>query len=172
MAPWIQKLHGSTIVDIGVRLRSLGRRMQSTEKQEPKLYALVAAVAIFREGRVLALRRAKWKKGAGLWEVVAGRLEESETIEEAAVREAREESGLEVTLDPRPLGAYPVAGLNCFIILFRAEAGAGEVVRSDEHDEHRWVTPKEFRALSSLTALSDAIARVSPEDSARETGPQ
>lgn len=133
--------------------------MKTTEKQEPKRYVLVAGIAIFREGRVLAMRRAEWKRGAGLWEVAAGRLEDGETLEEAARREAREETGLEVSIDARPLGAYPVAGLDCYIVLFRGDAGDGDVVRSDEHDDHRWVTPTQFRALSSLTDLSDAIDR-------------
>ena len=136
--------------------------MQNTDIQEPKRYALIAGVAIFRRGRVLALRRADWKPGAGLWEVVAGRVEQGETLEAAAAREVMEETGLDVVLDARPLGAYPVAGMDYFVVLFRGEAHPGEVVRSAEHDEHRWLTPAEFRALSTLTSLADAIDRAHP----------
>lgn len=135
--------------------------MQNTEIRAPKRYTLIAGVAIFREGRVLALRRAEWKRGAGLWEVVAGGVEECESVEAAAAREVLEETGLDVRLESRPLGAYPVDGMDCFVVLFRGDAEAGEVVRSAEHDAHRWVTPTEFRALSTLTSLADAIDRAS-----------
>lgn len=133
--------------------------MQNTDIQEPKRYALIAGVAIFREGRVLALRRAEWKRGAGLWEVVAGGVEANETVEEAAAREVVEETGLDVVLHARPLGAYPITGMDCFVVLFRGDAKAGDVAISAEHDEHRWVSPAEFRALSTLTPLANAIDR-------------
>ena len=133
--------------------------MQNTDIRDPKRYALIAGVAIFRKGRVLALRRAKWKTGAGLWEVVAGRVEGSESVEDAAAREVIEETGLEVVLHSRPLGAYPIAGMDCFVVLFQGDAEDGDVIRSVEHDEHRWLTPSEFRALSTLTPLADAIDR-------------
>ncbi len=45
------------------------------------------------------------------------------------------------------------------VIVYRADWRAGEVVRSSEHDDHRWVTPEEFRALTSLTRLADAVDR-------------
>ncbi|MFK8000272.1 MAG: NUDIX hydrolase [Polyangiales bacterium] len=144
--------------------------MQNTEIQEPKRYALIAGVAIFREGRVLALRRAEWKRGAGLWEVVAGRVEAGEAVESAAAREAVEETGLDIELHARPLGAYPIAGLDYFVVLFRADAGAGDVVLSNEHDAHKWVTPVEFRALSTLSPLADAIDRAALESTQQTPG--
>lgn len=147
--------------------------MQNTDIREPKRYGLIAAVAIFREERVLALRRAEWKRGAGLWEVVAGRVEAGESVESAAAREAVEETGLNIELHARPLGAYPIAGMDYFVVLFRADAAPGGVVLSAEHDDHKWVTPAEFRTLSTLSPLADAIDRAvleAPEQSP-ETNP-
>jgi 8-oxo-dGTP diphosphatase len=55
-----------------------------------------AGVIIIRDGRILLLQRHKY--GLYYYLVPGGGVEEGETVEEAAVREAREETGLEVTL--------------------------------------------------------------------------
>jgi 8-oxo-dGTP diphosphatase len=126
----------------------------------PTHVAAVAAV-IVREGRVLAMRRAAHKPGAGLWETLSGRLEPGEAPLDAVAREIREESGLEVVVDPRPVDSY--AGRRgdapMIVVVYRARWVAGEVRRSDEHDDHAWWTPEEFRERSSLTRLADAVDR-------------
>ena len=53
-----------------------------------------AGVVIEREGKILLQRRAD----NGLWGLVGGLLELDETYAEAAIRETREETGLEVEL--------------------------------------------------------------------------
>lgn len=60
-----------------------------------KLILNCAGALIVREGRILFQRRAD----NGKWGLIGGLLEMNETYEEAALREIREETGLEVTLD-------------------------------------------------------------------------
>lgn len=55
-----------------------------------------AGVIIIRDGKILLLHRRKY--GRRYYLVPGGGVEEGETVEEAAVREAREETGLDVTL--------------------------------------------------------------------------
>lgn len=55
-----------------------------------------AGVIIIRDGKILLLHRHKY--GRRYYLVPGGGVEEGETVEEAAVREAREETGLDVTL--------------------------------------------------------------------------
>ena len=57
---------------------------------------LVAAVAMVdADGRVLIAQRPPGKSMAGLWEFPGGKVDPSETPEEALVRELREELGVE-----------------------------------------------------------------------------
>jgi 8-oxo-dGTP diphosphatase len=122
----------------------------------------VAAVIVRSDGRVLAMRRSAHKDaGAGLWETVSGRVEPDEPLDEAIVREIQEETGLVVRLHPRPIDAYVArrgAHPMC-VIVYRADHVAGEVVRSDEHDEHAWLSASEFRRTTTLARLADAVDR-------------
>ena len=61
----------------------------------------VAGVAFDRRGRVLLARRAD----NGLWGLPSGHVEPGETVEEAVVREVREETGLRVEVE-RLIGIY------------------------------------------------------------------
>jgi 8-oxo-dGTP diphosphatase len=119
------------------------------------------ATLIVRDGRVLALRRAPDNlAGPGLWETVSGRVEQGEQPSLAALREVREESALEVRLDPRPLGAYAAErrGKPMIVILYRAEYLSGEVRISREHDQFAWLNAAEFAERSSLRLLCEAVA--------------
>jgi 8-oxo-dGTP pyrophosphatase MutT (NUDIX family) len=130
-------------------------------------FVVAACVVIVREGRMLAMRRAAHRDaGAGLWEAVSGRVDDGEQPEQAAVREVREESGLAVELDPRPVTAYRArrGAEPMVVIVYRARWTSGEVVRSDEHDDHAWLTPDEFAERCSLTLLVGAVrAACQPE---------
>ena len=66
-----------------------------------KIILNCAGALIIRDGKILFQRRAD----NGKWGLVGGLLEMNETYEEAALREIREETGLEVKLDSF-LGIY------------------------------------------------------------------
>lgn len=124
------------------------------------LYVVAVAVVIRRGGAVLAMRRARTKDaGPGLWETLSGRVEAGEEPVETAAREVREECGLEVALEARPLTAYAATRLDrpMIVLVYAADYRAGEVALSEEHDAYAWLTPDAFAARSTLTKLAQAV---------------
>ena len=86
----------------------------------------VAAITIIsRQGRVLLVRRAN-QPGYGLWSVPGGYVDRGEVVEEAAVREVREETGLEVEID-RLLGLHSEAGRPVIVAAFTGIEVGGEL---------------------------------------------
>jgi 8-oxo-dGTP diphosphatase len=64
---------------------------------------LAVSAAIFRDGRVLIVRRAR-APARGIYTLPGGGVELGETLEEAVVREIREETALEI--EPIALAGY------------------------------------------------------------------
>ncbi len=94
-----------------------------------------AAVIIEREGRVCLVRR-RYEPRLGMWTLPAGFMEYDEPIEQTAVREAREETGLEVRLD----GLFAVhTGVlppdwPVLVVIFRAVEIGGGLRAGDDAD--------------------------------------
>src|SRR5262245_26296798 len=53
----------------------------------------VCVVPVLEDGRILLLRQWRYTVGRELWEVPAGRMQPGESVEAAAARELREETG-------------------------------------------------------------------------------
>jgi len=135
---------------------------------------LIPAVSVlaFRDGRLLSLQRSRRKDAApGAWEVISGRVDPGEQPIEAAAREGREESGLDLAIDPRPIAAYrgDRLGRDMLVVAYRAEAPPGEPRISDEHDDWAFVTLEEFAArcpFPQLVAVAALAARAATRDGA------
>ena len=130
-----------------------------------QLYGLSAVVYAERGSEILLLRR---QAGAlsGQWFLPGGAVERDELPEDAARRELREESGLELAAEPELVGAYPiwVYGGDCLQLSYRARVRDGDVMVSNEHSAARWVDPVMMRATmtdAAIDALSAGHPRVS-----------
>ena len=116
-------------------------------------------VFVRRGGEFLVLRRSASR--GGYWHSVAGALEEGESYAEAAVRELREETGLEATpVDAERAFTYSMdeepewrklaqPGVEEIAVrTFVVDAPPGWEPELDwEHDEHRWSTAEEAAEL-------------------------
>ncbi len=94
--------------------------------------------------RFLILKRSETKLYEHLWQGVAGKIEEGETAPEAAIRELKEETGL----DPKMMFVadhvshfYEVHGDRINLVpVFGIEVDSDDITLSDEHCEYKWVT--------------------------------
>ena len=115
---------------------------------------------------MLVLQRAAGTRCTGAWEVVHGVVEPDERPEDAAVREVREETGLDVdrlynvTVQHFYLHG---AGAVAVAVVFAALVGVGsDVTLGPEHQHGGWVTvPDAVELLAwprSRAALQDIVA--------------
>ena len=111
---------------------------------DPKL---AVAVVIERERRLLFGRRREGARAAGRWSFPAGFVERGERVEDAAVREAREEVGLEVLLG-RLLGLYSMSGETVVLAVYHGRAHDGEAIAADDLDAVGWFPPNALPELA------------------------
>lgn len=114
-----------------------------------------ASVAVMQDGKLLVTRRTD----NGMWCIPGGGVDAGETWSEAAIREAKEETGLRVAIDgilcaysdPDVVLAYPDGRhTQIFGVCFRAHPVSGEAGLSDEVTEVRWVTADEAARLPMI----------------------
>lgn len=106
---------------------------------------LAEVVVLNRQGQILLLRRsASDSRRPGQWDVPGGHRDGQESLEAAAQRECREETG--ISLQPQQLQlAYAETAavsdnLNVVWLYFVARCAEEPAVRlSKEHDDYRWV---------------------------------
>lgn len=86
-------------------------------------FAVTALVFIARDGQVLLVRQSYGKR---YWSLPGGSMEHGESVEQAAVREAKEETGLDVRLT-RLVGVYSKPAQNALAVCFEAEVVGGSI---------------------------------------------
>jgi len=99
---------------------------------------MIAAAIVVSAGRVLMIRRSV-TEGELSWQFPAGKVEPGESSEEAAVREAYEETGLSVRA-ARSLGrrVHPVTGRTLAYVACELVAGRAQVMDDREVAEVAW----------------------------------
>ncbi|UUU38734.1 NUDIX hydrolase [Streptomyces sp. NBC_00162] len=104
----------------------------------------VAAAVVVHEGRVLLVRR-RMAEGNLSWQFPAGKVEPGETWEDAAVRETKEETGLDVSA-AGALGerVHPMTGRLMSYAACDAVRGSARAAAPTEIAEVAWVTLAEL----------------------------
>jgi ADP-ribose pyrophosphatase YjhB (NUDIX family) len=104
----------------------------------------VAVGTIIRDERnhLLFLRRAI-EPGYGRWVFPGGYVDRGEEVHVAALREAREEAGLEIRLDYL-INVYSYPGRAPVIIVYAATVVSGDLLWDDESLEGRFFAPEEI----------------------------
>ena len=120
----------------------------------------VVAALIWEGERFLACQRPASKARALLWEFVGGKVEPGETLEQALIRECREE--LDVTVAPRDvfmtvIHEYP--DLTVRLILFNAVIAEG-TPKLLEHNDLRWITTAQIDELEFCPADEEILKKL------------
>ncbi len=122
------------------------------------------------DGKILLLKRSN-QVGTyrGLWGGVAGYVEELEEPYDTAIKEIRQEAGIEVDAlelvrKGNPIefsDTYEGRRYNWVVYPFLFHIQSKELVQIDwEHEEYRWVHPSEVRKLETVPGLDDVVTQL------------
>ena len=115
------------------------------EKETIKV-EVVAGVVLKKDGKYLLLQE-KQPKAYMLWNFPAGRVDVGETIEQAAIRETKEESGYDVELI-RQIKIFHAKSTDVVKHVFEAKIIGGELnFPEDEMLDAKWFTFDEIKGM-------------------------
>ncbi|NQE68553.1 NUDIX domain-containing protein [Nocardia gamkensis] len=133
-----------------------------SEARRDGIAHFVVGVAVFREGRLLVVRRVADDYHGGMYELPGGGVESGETFAECVERELLEETGLRLRAVLDFLGGFDYATRTKSKVRkysFLVEAEPGDVVLAPgEHDAFAWI---DAGALDELPMAPDMRATVS-----------
>jgi 8-oxo-dGTP diphosphatase len=143
----------------------------------PQAPVVAVGVVLLDGDRVLLVRRAH-PPAAGRWSVPGGRVEVGESLEEAAARELREETGLRATLGPPVVLLDRVVrdedgriAYHYVIVDFLGTAPVGAPRAASDALEARFVPLHELAALDTTHGLAAAVAHAVAVRDGRAAGP-
>jgi 8-oxo-dGTP diphosphatase len=129
----------------------------STPPARPQL---AVSAAIFRDGKVLLVRRAR-SPGKGFYSLPGGRVEFGESLHQALAREVDEETGLKIDIVGlagwREVLPSAGGGGHYVIMSFAARWVADEVTLNEEHDDFKWLKPDELSGLKLTGGLVEVV---------------
>jgi ADP-ribose pyrophosphatase YjhB (NUDIX family) len=121
---------------------------------------LAVSAAIFRDGKVLLVRRAR-SPGKGFYSFPGGRVEFGESLHAALQREIREETGLGIEIVGlagwREVLSSPGGGGHYLIMSFAAHWRAGEPRLNEELDDFKWLPPSALGDLKLTGGLIEVL---------------
>ena len=121
---------------------------------------LAVSAAIFRDDKVLLVRRAR-SPSNGLYSLPGGRVEFGESLHAALKREIDEETGLAIDIVGLAGWREELPSANrhghYLIMPFAARWVAGEPVLNDELDDFRWLPPNDLGNLKLTGGLEEII---------------
>ena len=114
---------------------------------------------IMHNGKMLIIKRQKQDYGGNTWEAVGGKLEFGEDFIQALIREAKEEVGLDITVDQLLYATTFKTHYNrqIVIITYLCECHNTNVSLSYEHTEFKWANKAKILALFPQTIIDDFI---------------
>ncbi len=120
----------------------------------------VVAALIWNEGHFLICQRPAHKARGLLWEFVGGKVEPGESMEEALIRECREELDIGLSVGDifmEVIHRYP--DIKVRLTLFHATIREGQPKKL-EHNDIRWITPAQIPEYDFCPADEEILKRL------------
>ena len=134
--------------------------MPAASPLQPSHPQLAVSAAIFRDDRILLVRRAR-SPAKGFYSLPGGRVEFGETLHAALRREVDEETALKIDIIGlagwREVVPGAAGGGHYLIMSFAARWRAGEPVLNDELDDFKWLAPDALGDLNVTGGLREVI---------------
>lgn len=120
----------------------------------------VVAALIRQDNKFMIFQRPETKTRAFQWEFVGGKAEEGETLEDALIRECREEIGVTVKVgDIFAEVDHEYPDITIHLTLFNAEIAEG-IPQKLEHNDIRCITPEEIPQYNFCPADDEILKKI------------
>lgn len=114
-------------------------------------------VAVVEDGKLLLIKRGR-APGRGKWAVPGGKVNRGEPMKEAARREVREETGLDVEVGEAVwVGEFIDDTYHIVMIDFAGQVVGGELQAADDAEEVRWVPLEEAAEYPLTLTMYDLV---------------
>ena len=143
------------------------------KREYPDTPLVGVGAVIIEDGRVALVKRGHAPL-LGEWSIPGGVMEVGETVREAVVREACEETSLQVTVE-RLLGVYDRllrddegrVRYHYLLVDFLCRRISGDLCAAGDADEVRWLTPEKVKQLM-LPDDTNEVIRLGFESSSKQ----
>ncbi|WP_280267940.1 NUDIX hydrolase [Nocardia wallacei] len=129
----------------------------TSDATRDEVQQLVVGAVLQHDGKVLLLQRPTDDFMGGIWELLSGKVEPGEALDQALIREVKEETGLDVARITHYLGEFDYqsgSGKKSRQFNFVVDATATEPVVLQEHDAYTWTN------LTDEPPVTDAVKQV------------
>jgi 8-oxo-dGTP pyrophosphatase MutT (NUDIX family) len=122
----------------------------------------VAVALRDQEGRVLLVRQQRFIVDRDVWALPSGGVEAGESLEEAALRELEEETGMRAATIRHLVSFYPSYGVSnqVFHCFLAEEAEPSRAPDANEVDETAWFSPAELQSMIVDGEIPDGLSLV------------
>lgn len=120
----------------------------------------VVAALIWDQDRFMICQRPAHKARGLLWEFVGGKVESGETMEEALIRECREELAITVSVGEiftQVIHEYP--DIHIRLTLFNCTIADGSPILL-EHNDLKWIHPRQIHEFDFCPADKDILTLI------------